>query len=154
MDLTVVADDGRATTLEALRRGRPAVVDFWTTRCGRCPACLSKLNAMAKEESEVAFLAVCLDAPATAAPELEKTSSASWEAMTHAFADLETKEKFKAHWGFKYVPYVVVVDKHGSTFFHGSGAGLEPETIRAALASCDKENSTRPNLAFDHDDDF
>ena len=39
------------TTLAALAAGKPLVIDFWHTRCVRCPEALSKLDGIAESKA-------------------------------------------------------------------------------------------------------
>ena len=80
---------------------------------------------------------MCLDDPEFAKEIVEEHE---WERMTHAGMDVETKELAKAHWGFKAVPYLVVLDATGETAFAGSALKVTAETIETALAG--KENAT------------
>eukprot|EP00904_Undaria_pinnatifida_P005329 jgi/Undpi1/1926/HiC_scaffold_12.g05313.m1 len=60
-------DDGRVTTLDEIRAGARAVLDFWTTRCVRCPAALDALEELAAaaattaEGSRVTYISINLD---------------------------------------------------------------------------------------------
>ncbi|CAN0061529.1 unnamed protein product, partial [Ectocarpus sp. 4 AP-2014] len=56
----VPIDGGSATTLDDVRARGPAVLDFWTTRCVRCPAALDALEGLA-----AAAAAAATDDPAT-----------------------------------------------------------------------------------------
>ena len=150
LPITLFADDS-ASSLQKLRDGKALVVDFCartkltlsaraagTTRCERCPACLTKLDGLVEAfGGDVAFASVCLDDPEFAKEIVEENE---WERMTHAGMDVETKELAKAHWGFKAVPYLVVIDATGETAFAGSALKVTAETIETALAG--KENAT------------
>ena len=48
LPLTLFDDDSTASSLTKLRAGKPLIIDFWTTRCERCPACLDKLDKIAE----------------------------------------------------------------------------------------------------------
>ena len=37
LPLTLFDDDSTASSLTKLRAGKPLIIDFWTTRCERCP---------------------------------------------------------------------------------------------------------------------
>lgn len=41
--------------------GKALVIDFWTTKCVRCPAALSKLNDEAATRQDVVFCSCVLD---------------------------------------------------------------------------------------------
>ena len=64
LPLTLFDDDSTASSLTKLRNGKPLIIDFWTTRCERCPACLDKLDKIAESLGDkVVFAALCLDDP-------------------------------------------------------------------------------------------
>lgn len=111
-DLPLKTLDGEACTLHSLRGGESVVVDFWTTACPRCPAALEKLNKIAAN-SDRRFLAVCLggDPGDKAEP---------YAALTHAYASLDVKEEAKKHWGFRFVPFVAVINEDGVTELSGA----------------------------------
>tara|TARA_B100000767_G_scaffold201269_1_gene188169 strand:+ start:237 stop:722 length:486 start_codon:yes stop_codon:yes gene_type:complete len=62
--VSVLTEDGqhKETTLGELRGERAMVVDFWHTRCPRCPAALVELASVAKkhEDSGTVFVAAAL----------------------------------------------------------------------------------------------
>ena len=51
---------GHMTTFQALRASRALVIDFWHTKCVRCPAALEKLNSEAAMRKDVLFAACAL----------------------------------------------------------------------------------------------
>ncbi|CAN0552912.1 unnamed protein product, partial [Ectocarpus sp. 12 AP-2014] len=63
----VPIDGGPANTLDDVRAGGAAVLDFWTTRCVRCPAALDALEglaaaaAAAATDDPVTYISVNLD---------------------------------------------------------------------------------------------
>ena len=130
------------TTLSKLQGGKPAIVDFWTTRCERCPAALSKLAKNFGGRTDVQVMSVCLDDAEIAAEMVEE-----WPGMTHCFATLEMKEIAKKMFNFKFVPHLVVVGPSGDILLSQSAVGLDKDTINSALSQT-KENT------FSLDDDF
>ncbi len=44
----VQAHENTITTLTEICSGRVGVIDFWHTKCTRCPAAIEKLNALAE----------------------------------------------------------------------------------------------------------
>lgn len=128
-----------------------------TTKCHRCPTALTKLNAMSSETAfdNVIFVSVCLDNKEKAIALIEErcvcqetklsyranVDRSGWTEMTHFCADLETKEKAKAHWGFKFVPHVVAVGRDGSTVFNGSSACATKGELCTALHGSDNTHS-------------
>ena len=142
---------GERTTLQRVRGGRAAVVDFWTTGCHRCPAALRKLNDMAASLGDVCVLSICLDeANADIAVEMVK----DLKCLGHAFASLEVKEQAKARWDFKFVPHIVVINADGGTALSKSAVGLAPESIRQALQEPDDKENQSQQPAFSLDEDF
>lgn len=122
------------TTLGAVCGGRRVVVDFWTTKCTRCPAALGKLDKLASTlGKDVLVASVCLDVAEGDADLVE-----GWSNVSHFFASPELKEKAKTAFNFATVPHVVVLDQNGRVSLSASGVGLAPHTITAALH--DKEN--------------
>ena len=125
-----------ATTLEALAGDRPLVVEFWTTKCVRCPAALAAMDELAGrahdplavEEAGVRpLVAACaLATSEDAAAELGKVrtllgvdeesgegggegeGAAQFPHLTHLFMSFAQKEAAKARFGFTQVPHCVV----------------------------------------------
>ena len=154
LPLTLFDDDSTASSLTKLRAGKPLIIDFWTTRCERCPACLDKLDKIAEALGDkVVFAALCLDDPDFAQ---ELVDEHDWDHITHGGMDLETKEKAKAAFGFNSVPHLVIIGADGTTLFCGSALKATADGISEALAG--KENAPQPVAAaapsFTMDDDF
>ncbi len=154
LPLTLFDDDSTASSLTKLRAGKPLIIDFWTTRCERCPACLDKLDTIAEALGDkVVFAALCLDDPDFAQ---ELVDEHDWDHITHGGMDLETKEQAKAAFGFNSVPHLVIVGADGTALFCGSALKATADGINEALAG--KENAPQPVAAaapsFTMDDDF
>lgn len=51
------------TTLRELQRGvgggKPMIIDFWTTKCTRCPAAMEKLDKEASSRHKEIFYVAC-----------------------------------------------------------------------------------------------
>mmetsp|Transcript_1397 Transcript_1397/g.1821 ORF Transcript_1397/g.1821 Transcript_1397/m.1821 type:complete len:162 (+) Transcript_1397:30-515(+) len=156
LTLTLFDEENTKTTLHCLRASKPVVIDFWTTKCVRCPACLSKLNEMATKFKGVIFLSICLDDLDFGA---ELVAENDWDNITHTYASTEVKEIAKSCWGFKSVPFIVVLGPDGATSFSGTGIGFTKEKLQSVLDN-DKENvkNVAPNKSqprvFQIDDDF
>ena len=82
-------------------------LDFWTTKCVKCPAALEKLNHMAVEFPDVLFVACVLNDKEMAEEIIEESG---WENMTHIFVESAVKESLKAQYGFSEVPFCLVID--------------------------------------------
>ena len=58
--LDVEEETASASTLGEFRAGKPLVLDFWHTRCVKCPAAMAMLDAHAKAHPEIVFAACAL----------------------------------------------------------------------------------------------
>ncbi|CAM9334266.1 unnamed protein product [Scytosiphon promiscuus] len=124
-------DGGPGTTLDEIRAGRPAVLDFWTTRCVRCPAALDTLEGLAAASSAsaakeagdgadgaVTYVSLNLDS-LEGARQMVSEGGGRWPSLSHVFAgghddQSETLlESFKARAGLKSVPFYVVLAADG-----------------------------------------
>ena len=146
----VTLDDAATkTTLEGLRAGRAMVLDFWHTKCVRCPSALDKLNEFAaRGDGEVVFVA-CALSQGTGSFEMAKEMIAgNWENMAHVFMEMDVKENAKAAFGFSAVPFVVVVDKSGAVIGQG-----DPKLVDYAelLSKPQPPTGRSPDLVLDED---
>lgn len=120
--LDVDEQSGAPTTLGALAGGQPLVLDFWHTRCVRCPEALSKLDTMATKHTGVTFAACALslgsETEGTQDQVLELLEG-QWEHLTHLYMTFEQKERAKEMFGFKAVPFCTVFSSDGALRFMG-----------------------------------
>jgi hypothetical protein len=99
-------------------------VDFWTTKCIKCPAALEKLNTLATGVPQVLFLSCVLNDKEIAADIVEESG---WENMTHIYIEPSVKEALKQQFGFTEVPYCIVID---------SVRTLDPDSPHPPQSSC------------------
>ena len=107
-------DTPELSSLCKLRNDKAMVIDFWTTKCTRCPAALEKLNSEAEmaENDDIVFVSCALSqGDGNYAVAADLVCDGSFDAMTHCFMEMEVKENAKAAFGFTSVPFYVVVDK-------------------------------------------
>lgn len=142
-----VLESGESQTLEAFRGGKPLVLDFWHTRCTNCPAALSKLDEIAGsgKHAGVAFAACALslgagmdegeDNEGSADQVVELGVDDQWENLTHVYMGFDEKEKAKAHFGFKAVPFCVVYGADGKVKFQGDPKAIDFATVFSAPAA-------------------
>ncbi|KAI2512173.1 hypothetical protein MHU86_2260 [Fragilaria crotonensis] len=100
------------TTIEVIR-GKNVVVDFWTTKCTRCPAALDKLQLMSQQYPQITFVSICCDSLDGAREILERDDELKWQGIQHYYMATEYKEQAKLMFGFKTVPFYVFVNAHG-----------------------------------------
>mmetsp|Transcript_8099 Transcript_8099/g.11664 ORF Transcript_8099/g.11664 Transcript_8099/m.11664 type:complete len:190 (-) Transcript_8099:415-984(-) len=112
-------------------QGQNTVIDFWTTRCTRCPDALDKLDAMKNEAkySNVEFVSVCCDKLDGAREIIEKDDRPRWSNVQHYFMDETTKEEAKQVLGFKSVPFYVVLNEKGEIIQKGNSKQVDFEDI-------------------------
>lgn len=105
--------DGSQTSIQALADGKIAVLDFWTTRCTRCPMAIGKLNekaaALVYKDKVVFFTVNCDDAVFAK----ETCEDEEWDNMTNVFISNEVKEQIKSKWGLTTVPHYTMIDADG-----------------------------------------
>ena len=173
-------NDEETTTLSKLQgedeNKKAMVIDFWTTKCTRCPAALEKLNdeACLAENADIVFVSCALsqgkDNYAMAADLV--CDNGSFSELTHCFMDMETKETAKATFGFASVPFYVVVDKRGVVLGMGEPKAVNYRSLidnataatTSSIISCENESASvgnkmttieaaahAPTLVFDDD---
>ncbi|KAG7366420.1 AhpC/TSA family protein [Nitzschia inconspicua] len=112
-------------------RGKNTVIDFWTTKCTRCPDALDKLNHMAQDPKyqDVQFISICCDKLDGARDIIEKEDDLRWQNIDHYFMSQDDKETAKKALGFKQVPYYVVLDEEGNIQQSGGGKQVDFDEI-------------------------
>mmetsp|Transcript_8066 Transcript_8066/g.11569 ORF Transcript_8066/g.11569 Transcript_8066/m.11569 type:complete len:191 (+) Transcript_8066:55-627(+) len=129
-------------------QGQNTVIDFWTTRCTRCPDALDKLDAMKSEAkySNVEFVSVCCDKLDGAREIIEKDDRPRWDNVAHYFMDENTKEEAKQVLGFASVPFYVVVNEDGEIVQKGNSKQIDFEAIPGInRPEIQKENIAMPS---------
>ena len=107
------------------------IVDFWTTRCTRCPDALDKLDELAQDPryEDVNFVSICCDKLDGARTILEQEEEVRWQNIDHYFMDKEHKEQAKKILGFRQVPFYLVVDEDGEIRQKGGSKDVDFEEI-------------------------
>ena len=120
-------------SLTALRAGRAMVLDFWTSKCVKCPAALERLNEEAEEVDGTAVVYVsCALSQGEGNKALVADMVGDWEHLTHTFMDLENKEAAKKAFGFAAVPFYVVVSREGVVLGKGDPKAVDHVKLLAA----------------------
>ncbi|GMH96446.1 hypothetical protein TrVE_jg12807 [Triparma verrucosa] len=104
------AEDTDISTIASNSTG--IIIDFWTTKCTRCPAALDKLHALSLDPlyAKYTFLSIVCDALDPARDILHADKDVKWPNIRHLFTPVESKELAKAHYGFNQVPFYVVYE--------------------------------------------
>mmetsp|Transcript_81780 Transcript_81780/g.122855 ORF Transcript_81780/g.122855 Transcript_81780/m.122855 type:complete len:200 (-) Transcript_81780:162-761(-) len=116
---------------QEVTRGKNTVIDFWTTKCTRCPDALDKLDNMAQDPKyeNVQFISICCDKLDGARDIIEKDNDLRWQNVSHYFMDKQNKEEAKKILGFRSVPFYVVLDENGSITQSGNGKAIDFDEV-------------------------
>mmetsp|Transcript_10235 Transcript_10235/g.19178 ORF Transcript_10235/g.19178 Transcript_10235/m.19178 type:complete len:191 (-) Transcript_10235:26-598(-) len=130
LPLTCLSTAEFQTTSNAFK-GKNTVIDFWTTKCTRCPSALDNLNSLAKrpEYSNVKFTSIVLDECDGARNIIEQNDKPRWNNINHFYMDREYKETAKSVLGFHQVPFYVVLNENGEIVQKGSKKDIDFEAI-------------------------
>lgn len=136
----LILSDGQKTvsTIRDACKGKRGVIDFWTTKCVRCPAALSNLNDQAgsKNDEEV-YIACALSQGENNEDDVADFID-EWENLTHLFVKMENKDAIKQHFGFSQVPFYVVFDQEGSIVGSGDSKNFDYATTLAEVTKTSK----------------
>jgi hypothetical protein len=134
-----ISGDGSGSGSKAL------AIDFWHTKCVRCPAALSKLNEEAPEMSSKCVFIACAISQGEGNLDVVRDVTSEWENIVHVFMEQDVKEQAKRILGFTSVPFVAVYGAEG----HLLGSG-DPKSVsvQALLTTANKPTG---GLLFDDD---
>ena len=121
--------DSSSISLTSIAIGKFLIIDFWTSKCTKCPAALDKLdNEAVKYASNAVFISCALSQGSGNKEIVVDLIEGCWENMRHMFMDMEEKESAKALFGFTQVPFCVVVSPSGTVVAAG-----EPKTLDLSM---------------------
>lgn len=164
MDLkvTVLDENKKRVSLDEVREGKAMVLDFWHTKCVKCPAALEKLNEEAEEKEDVMFVA-CALSQGEGNMEAVEDLCQDWDNLTHTFMEMDVKEEAKKAFGFNAVPFYVVVSKDGRVLGAGDPKKINyeellsapaPEIAEVADKAPEEEAAVPQTNVFTLDEDF
>ena len=131
LKVTVVDENRPKVTLNELRESKAMVLDFWHTKCVKCPAALERLNEEARDsDGKIKFVA-CALSQGQGNFDAVKELTMEWENMTHAFMEVDMKEQAKKAFGFTQVPFYVVVGTSGTILGMGDPKKIDYEGLLA-----------------------
>ena len=144
------------------------IIDFWTTKCVRCPAALDTLNTMASrpEYSSIKFTSIVLDdygcdgarniieQPTSNKNNRENNGDElRWNNINHYYLDSEFKEIAKAALGFDQVPFYVVLNDKGEIVQKGSKKQIDfhdlPGIVRPIVPTVSEEEEKQSDEPVD-----
>jgi thiol-disulfide isomerase/thioredoxin len=165
LKVTHLDENKRLVSLDELREGRAMVLDFWHTKCVKCPAALEKLNDEAEEREDVLFVACALSQGEGNMDAVEDLTQ-DWTNLTHAFMEADVKEEAKKAFGFAAVPFYVVVNKEGTILGAGDPKKIDYEVLlnapapeiaeiaEKAMPATEEETKPATENVFTLDEDF
>ena len=156
LQVSLFDENARTLSLNELRNGRAMIIDFWTTKCVKCPAALEKLNEAAASSIDSSVLYVsCALSQGPGNKEVVMDMVDEWEDMTHCFMESDQKEEAKNAFGFSAVPFVIIVDKSGSVISSGDPKSVDyVTTLKTAAAASSEVAPAVTENAFSLDEDF
>ena len=126
--IEILSGNGPAE-IYSLAQGKIKVIDFWTTKCVKCPAALSKLDDLAPLHGNAAFFSCVLQKDVQDQEVAKDVIDGSWENMIHLFVDIATKEELKATFNFKEVPFCVIVGEDHRILASGNPKDINIEEV-------------------------
>jgi thiol-disulfide isomerase/thioredoxin len=115
--VVVMSESGsHNSTLSEVIQDKNVVIDFWHTRCVRCPAALEKMNDEAAAHPEVTFIACALSL-GDGNDKVVSKMIVNWPNLIHVFLNEETKELVKDRFNILSVPYALSVNKVKRVYF-------------------------------------
>ena len=144
------------STIGEFRAGKPLVLDFWTTRCVRCPAALAKLDGEAPKHAADAMFASCAmslnsETEGTQDQVLEQLEG-QMENLKHTYMTFEEKEAAKSMFGFTAVPFAVVVGADGNVLAKGNPNEINFASFNFSPPSSPSQPAANA-LGFGNDDE-
>ena len=112
-------------TISSLFRDNPAVVEFWTSTCSKCPGALDELGRLSEQTDGVNFIAVNLDDRDRATEMVGENPN-----IVHVSVDTSTREEVKESLRFDKVPYYVCVGADGKISYQGDKFHKIPDFLR------------------------
>ena len=136
LKVVTLDENSKNLSLNELRDGRAMLIDFWTTKCVKCPAALEKLNEEAANNADGSVLYVsCALSQGPGNQDVVRDMVDEWEDLTHVFMEVEHKDAAKSAFGFSAVPFVIIVDKSGNIISSGDPKSLDYATLLKTAAS-------------------
>ncbi len=137
LQIVTLDENAKTTSLTALRAGRALVLDFWTSKCVKCPAALAKLNEEAADMGGDVLFVSCALSQGDGNIDTVRSLLADedWGNLTHTFMHMEAKEKAKTAFGFAAVPFYVIVSKDGAVLGKGDPKTTDYAALLAAAAA-------------------
>lgn len=152
LKVSILDENAEMTDLNKLRGEKAMVLDFWHTKCVKCPAALDKLNYIAEgDKLQVMFVACALSQGPDNRNLASDMITGTWENLVHVFMDIDVKEEAKQIFGFTSVPFVVLIDKDGAILGHGDPKSFDYMAMLQNASKLDITAQVPSTLVLDED---
>ena len=122
-------DTNHIETLETLLVKDKIVIDFWHSKCTKCPAALEKLNEISNKYNNVKFYACALSLEEGDVDLITDIIDDSWENLTNLYLTIDGKEQIKKIFDFNSVPFSVIISKDGTILNKGDPKNIQFDDI-------------------------
>ena len=111
---------------------------------------MDNLNKLATDEryKNVRFASIVCDSCDGARNIIEQDDNRKWDKITHFFMDHDNKEKAKKIFGFKQVPFYVVLDNEGDIVQMGNKKRIDFENLPGMIKE-EKTQETNEDRPFE-----
>ena len=124
-DFNLVSLDGDEVRLSSLK-GRPVVINFWSTWCGPCVHEHPLLQAAARQRTDVTFLGILYGDDADKARAYLERAGAAYPTL------MDESQRVVVDYGVAGVPETFFIDSNG-TIVHKVSGGISQGALMAAL---------------------
>jgi thiol-disulfide isomerase/thioredoxin len=139
------------TTLDVLRAGRPLVLDFWNTRCVKCPTALAKMDSLAsKLSASVTFVACALSLGSQSTIDDVEELAGVFPNLEHVYMDFDTKERVKKALNFTSLPFALAYDANTNIICKGDPMSVDFAVALKEFLDSFQTQGDAPNSSTSH----
>ena len=124
-------------SITSLCQGNYLVIDFWHTKCTKCPLALEKLNDMTKDYPNVNFASCALSLVEDDIDIISDLVEDSWDNLKKLYLTINDKEKAKEIFGFKAVPYCLIFSPSGELVASNDPKEIDFESVFNSFQTTD-----------------